>query len=64
MLTPYPSGKSREQWEMAGAAPPPGWVAEMSTAWSTVFRTAVAIDLMGVAAFCLLGRGEPQSWDM
>ena len=56
---------SREEWEATPAGgPPDDWVEEMSGSWAGVFVMAAAIDVLGVVAFGLLGRGERQWWDL
>ena len=56
---------SREDWEAStGHAPPEAWVEAMSVSWSQVFVSAAAIEVAGVVALGLLGKGDRQWWDL
>ena len=69
-MTQYPQVEgvgrlSREDWEATLAQEPPdAWVSAMAVSWSRVFVSAAAIEVAGVAAFGLLGKGDRQWWDL
>ena len=64
LLTPYPDGLSREQFELQGTEPPEGWVTEMLFEWRSVFLLAAVIDSVGLLAYFAVGSGERQWWDV
>ena len=59
LLTPYPDGLSREQFELQGTEPPEAWVTEMLFEWRSVFLLAAVIDSVGLLAYFAMGSGEP-----
>ena len=69
-MTQYPMVEgvgrlSREEWEaLPEGSPPESWVVAMGLSWSRVFVSAAAIEVAGVVAFTLLGRGDRQWWDL
>ena len=64
LLTPYPDGLSREQFELQGTEPPEAWVREMLFEWRSVFLLAAVIDSVGLVAYFAMGSGERQWWDV
>ena len=61
-LTPYPDGLSRSQHAQAGTTPSAQWVETMGSQWQTVFLLTAVINVMGAAAYTVLGSGERQWW--
>lgn len=69
-MTQYPEVEgvgrlSREDWEATSAgAPPEEWEVQMGVSWSRVFLSAAGIEVVGVVAFGILGKGNRQWWDL
>jgi hypothetical protein len=61
-LTPYPGGKSREQWELSGEQPTGEWLSEVSAGWRSVFNVAAAVNLLSLVVFAAFASGVPLAW--